>query len=91
MVFWGGPCNQGWVLQVQHVGRELPVTMVLANILEKAFPAEYAERRAETQGLGQSPGQESPLPLFVMSCILPGTAPPKSVSPCACGHLLGLI
>lgn len=60
------------VLQVQHVGRELPVTMVLANILERAFPAEYAERRAEVQGLGQAPGRESPLPLFVMSCVLPG-------------------
>ncbi|KAK9843647.1 hypothetical protein WJX81_000969 [Elliptochloris bilobata] len=62
---------------VVHVGRELPVSVTLAAILERSFPEEYAARRAETRGLGAGSAgagnaSQAPLPLFVMSCVLPG-------------------
>ena len=62
---------------VLHIGRELPVTVTLKNILEKSFPIEYAERRAEENAAstGRGPGEcvaEPPVPLFVMSCLMPG-------------------
>lgn len=60
---------------VLHVGRELPVTVTLKSILEKAFPLEYAQRQAEEQAdMGAQPeGQpEAPVPLFVMSPLMPG-------------------
>lgn len=39
--------NASWVTppQVLHVGRELPVTVILKALLEKSFPEEYAARR----------------------------------------------
>lgn len=62
--------------QVVHVGRQLPITVTLANLLEKSFPDEYEARRQETRsaaagGSGEDVG-EAPLPLFVMSCMMPG-------------------
>ena len=59
--------------QVIHTGRELPVSVTLAAILERSFPEEYAARRAETRGLAAAgDAGQAPLPLFVMSCVLPG-------------------
>lgn len=60
---------------VLHVGRKLPITITLQNIIEKSFPEEYALRKAEVaaQEQGHQPGgPETPLPLFVMSCMMPG-------------------
>ena len=62
---------------VLHVGRDLPVTVTLKNILEKSFPVEYAQRRAEEQAdlssqLEGGAAAEGPVPLFVMSCLMPG-------------------
>lgn len=59
--------------QVVHVGRELPVSVTLAAVLERSFPAEYAERRAELSGArAAGDARAAPLPLFVMSSVLPG-------------------
>ena len=60
------------IQQVLHVGRELPVTRTLKNILEKSFPEEYEERRQEAALLCPSADGEAPLPIFVMSCVMPG-------------------
>lgn len=61
---------------VLHVGNELPVTVVLKNFLERNFPDDYAARRAEeaAEAAASTSGSsvESPLPLFVMSVLLPG-------------------
>lgn len=60
---------------VLHVGRQLPITITLQNIIEKSFPEEYALRQAEALVLEeqhQAGGPETPLPLFVMSCMMPG-------------------
>lgn len=67
---------------VLHVGRELPVSVVLKNILESAFPEDYHARRVEEAALSllldpdpqeahRAP-QTTVLPLFVMSSVLPG-------------------
>jgi len=53
------------------VGRVIPVSITLKNLLEKNFAEEYAARRAE-EGPAPSPADNAPLPLFVMACILPG-------------------
>ena len=60
--------------QVLHAGRELNVTRALHDILEKSFPEEYAARRQEAMEASPSfQGDASaPIPLFVMSCLLPG-------------------
>lgn len=53
---------------VLHVGRELPVTIALKNIIQKSCPEEYEERRREETleaAAGAAPGVVS-LPLFVM-------------------------
>lgn len=55
-----------------HVGRELPVTVTLKRILERCFPEEYAARELEECGPGGCSEDEPPLPLFVMSALLPG-------------------
>lgn len=34
---------------VVHVGRQLPVSVVLKNLLERSFPEEYAIRRQEEE------------------------------------------
>ena len=63
------------LLQVLHVGRKLPITITLQKIIEKSFPEEYAQRRAEALALeehNKADGPETPLPLFVMSCMMPG-------------------
>ncbi len=62
-------------LQVLHVGRKLPITITIQNIIEKSFLEEYALRKAEVAAQEQGPqpgGPETPLPLFVMSCMMPG-------------------
>jgi hypothetical protein len=62
----------GW-LQVLHVHPHWPVTITLANIIERSFPSEYAERRAELEGRRSSmDAHEPPVPLFVMASIFPG-------------------
>lgn len=60
--------------QVLHVGRELPVTITLKNILSKSFPGEYAERARESADLLQIDHTNGTvtLPLFVMTALLPG-------------------
>jgi Lon protease-like protein/tetratricopeptide (TPR) repeat protein len=58
---------------VLHVGRLLPVSVVLKNLLERAFPKEYAARMEEERGSSSLMEQTCRrLPLFVMSPILPG-------------------
>lgn len=59
---------------VLHVGRDLPVSITLKNILEKSFPQEYAERCAEEAADAGSAANaaEAAVPLFVMSCLMPG-------------------
>eukprot|EP00775_Hariotina_reticulata_P012534 gene12534-12667_t len=62
---------------VLHVGRELPVTITLQNIISKAFPEEAEARAAETKGVTTAEAalaavEEVTLPLFVMSTLLPG-------------------
>lgn len=55
------------------MGRELPVTIALKSIIEKMFPEEYEQRRLEARGIiGGMEGDEAPLPLFVMACMMPG-------------------
>ena len=58
-------------LQVLHVSDELPVSVTLNNIIAKAFPEEHAERARESTGADTAAGPP-PVPLFVMSCMLPG-------------------
>jgi hypothetical protein len=73
---------------VVHVGRQLPVTVSLAGILERSFPEEYEARRAETRSAAASAtdaattAEEAPLPLFVMSVMMPGA--------CACMRCLSI-
>lgn len=58
---------------VLHVGRQLPVSVVLKNLLERAFSKEYAARMEEERGISSTMEQTCRrLPLFVMSPILPG-------------------
>ena len=57
------------------MGRSLPVTVTLQKIIEKSFPEEHAQRKAEALALeehNKADGPETPLPLFVMSCMMPG-------------------
>ena len=54
-----------------HVSDELPVSVTLNNIIAKAFPEEHAERAQESAGAETAAGPP-PVPLFVMSCMLPG-------------------
>lgn len=42
--------------QVLHIGRELPMTVTLSNILMKSFPEEYEERRLEAACEGANRG-----------------------------------
>lgn len=61
--------------RVLHVGRELAVTVVLKELLELSFPEEYEQRRVEERGAGAGAAPaagDAPLPLFVMSLLLPG-------------------
>ena len=55
------------------------MSVTLAAILERSFPEEYGARREEARALtprgpAPAPGDawQAPLPLFVMSCVLPG-------------------
>ena len=68
-----------------HVGRVVPVTITLKNLLEKNFAEEYAARREE-EGPAPAPSDNAPLPLFVMACTLPGTCS-KARSPACRGSL----
>ena len=54
------------------MGRSIPVSITLKNILEKTFPEEYAARRQEEGHGAPAPGENAALPLFVMSPMLPG-------------------
>ena len=55
-----------------HVGKDIPVTLALRQLIEKSFPEEYQQRRQEEQAAADmSDSGEAPLPLFVMSCCLP--------------------
>lgn len=75
MICWGQSPNPSCALQVLHVGRTLPITVTLQKIIEKSFPEEYAQRKAEALALeehNKADGPETPLPLFVMSCMMPG-------------------
>ena len=61
------------------MGRQLPVTVTLAAVLERSFPDEYEARRrercAEMEGAAGDAHDEAPVPLFVMSIMLPGVLP----------------
>lgn len=57
---------------------QLPVTLVLANLLRACFPDEYAERAQEhaaARGLADeaTASGDITLPLFIMSCLFPGS------------------
>lgn len=56
------------------MGRQIPITVTLHSIIEKSFPAEYAERRAEMKAHEEltSDRPDAPVPLFVMCCMMPG-------------------
>ncbi|KAL4442724.1 hypothetical protein ABPG77_006718 [Micractinium sp. CCAP 211/92] len=56
---------------VLHAGRELAVTITLKNLLERSFPEEYEQRRQEEREAA-APASDAPLPIFVMSMLLPG-------------------
>lgn len=72
-------------LQVLHVGRQIPVTVTLHNIIEKSFPVEFAERRAEMMAHEEAAADrpDAPVPLCVMCCMMPGRSPLRSVL-CVC-------
>lgn len=57
---------------VLHAVGQLPVSIVLKNIIERSFPEEYAERAAEEAAEAGAAQAASVLPLFVMSPMLPG-------------------
>lgn len=57
---------------VLHVRRELPVSVVLKNLLERSFPEDYAARREEELVVAAAAAEQAAMPLFVMSLILPG-------------------
>ncbi|PSC74157.1 LON peptidase N-terminal domain and RING finger 1 isoform B [Micractinium conductrix] len=60
---------------VLHAGRELAVTITLKNVLERSFPEEYEQRRQEERAAvaaAAEPAGDAPLPVFVMSLLLPG-------------------
>jgi len=56
---------------VLHVGRKLPVTVALRSILKRSFPEQYEARQADVEK-AQKVEEDGPLPLFVMSALLPG-------------------
>jgi hypothetical protein len=62
--------------RILHTGQDVPVTIVLANLLEQTFPEE-SKRRKETsecavdEASGAKPKTWT-LPVFVMSCMIPG-------------------
>ena len=45
-------------MQVLHIGKDLPVSIVLNNLLQRCFPEEYATRKAELSGGKQEEEQE---------------------------------
>ena len=69
-------------MQVLHVGRAIPVLTQVRRFLTKAFPEEYAARSAEEAVVPSTEG-DAPLPLFVMSSMLPGTVEHKSTEACS--------
>ncbi len=69
------------------------MTVALASVLERSFPDEYAARRDEsrsTAAQGTPAAGEAPLPLFVMSCMMPGAdfRPSLSLSSCLLGQTI---
>lgn len=71
-------------LQVLHVGRAIPVLTQVRRFLTKAFPDEYAARSAE-EAVVPSTETDAPLPLFVMSSMLPGIFTCRRIE--SCTHL----
>ena len=69
-------------LQVLHVGRAIPVLTQVRRFLTKAFTEEYAARSAEEAVVPSTEG-DAPLPLFVMSSMLPGTVEHNSTEACS--------
>ena len=62
----------------------MPVTITLKAVLQHSFPQEYKQRHEEERQHISPEGQpdaQAPVPLFVMSCLLPGRAPAAA----ACG------
>lgn len=58
---------------VLHAGRQLAVTITLKSLLERCFPDEYeARRQEESEAAAALPATDAPLPMFVMSMLLPG-------------------
>lgn len=59
--------------RVLYTGRNLPVTVVLQNVLRHAFPQESASRERELQACcsGGSSDEGTDLPIFVMAPLLP--------------------
>eukprot|EP01024_Parvocaulis_polyphysoides_P054629 TRINITY_DN5527_c0_g2_i3.p1 TRINITY_DN5527_c0_g2~~TRINITY_DN5527_c0_g2_i3.p1 ORF type:complete len:479 (+),score=43.31 TRINITY_DN5527_c0_g2_i3:204-1439(+) len=55
---------------VLHMGQELPVTIVLHNLIKKVLPAEFEARRQEEEG--QTISRGGILPVFVMDILFPG-------------------
>jgi hypothetical protein len=49
------------------VGRDLPVSITLKNILQKCFPEEYAQRDEEEAEDAAAAAAATRLPLFVMT------------------------
>jgi hypothetical protein len=62
--------------RILHTGHDMPVTVVLARLLEQTFPEETKRRRetecAEDGANGGAKPKMWTLPVFVMSCMLPG-------------------
>ena len=59
--------------RVLHIGRDIPVNIVLATVLERYFPEEYDSRRIEESAkLPSDEGSGGMIPLFVMSPLLVG-------------------
>eukprot|EP00892_Ulva_mutabilis_P010160 jgi/Ulvmu1/7516/UM037_0060.1 len=59
--------------RVLHTGRNLPVTVVLQNMIRHAFPQESAarEREIHSRSSGGSTAEGADLPIFVMAPLLP--------------------
>ena len=58
--------------RVLHTGRNLPVTVALANVIKRSFPDEYTLRDQEGSGGDESMSDLADLPVFVMASIMPG-------------------
>eukprot|EP01023_Acetabularia_acetabulum_P064505 TRINITY_DN8357_c0_g1_i7.p1 TRINITY_DN8357_c0_g1~~TRINITY_DN8357_c0_g1_i7.p1 ORF type:complete len:332 (+),score=30.39 TRINITY_DN8357_c0_g1_i7:113-1108(+) len=55
---------------VLHMGQELPITIVLHNLIKRVLPAQFEARRKEEEGQTLQTG--GILPVFVMDILFPG-------------------